>query len=92
MFPWGKMQSSKTFECVNGYVYRLVDRKKMLIFNVNVVLCYFPHCVILQRNVCMFAIIGVEHFLSMTLIFFKIGIWSYMKFEDVLEVLQMLML
>jgi hypothetical protein len=76
MFPWGKMQSSKTFEWVNVNVYRLLDRKKMLIFKVNAVLCYIPHCVILQGNVCMFVIIGVEHFLSMTLIFLKIGIWS----------------
>jgi hypothetical protein len=40
----------------------------------------------------MFVIIGVGHFLSMTLILKKIGIWYCMKFEDVLEDLQMLIL
>jgi hypothetical protein len=36
--------------------------------------------------------IGVEHFLSEMLKYFYIVIWFYMKLEDVLEVLPMLIL
>ncbi len=50
----------------------------------NGVLCYFPCYAILQGNVQMFGRIGVEDFLSMIFKNFYIGIWSCMKFEDVL--------
>ncbi len=55
---------------------KVVGLEKLLIFNVNGVLCYFPHCVVLQGNAQVFGknidtmkmkvITTVEHFLSMT--------------------------
>jgi hypothetical protein len=75
--------------------------KKMLIPNINGVLCYFPPSTILQGNVRMFGRnvdkakvevrYGVEDFLVKTFENFYIAIWSCVKLEDVLEVLPMLM-
>ncbi len=68
----------------------------------NHVLCYVPQCAILQGNAWMFrrnidiskveVKAKVKHFLSNFLKRFYVIIWSYMKLEDVLEVLPMLML
>jgi len=59
--------------CNHVYVHSLPSQKKLLIFNMNVVLCYFPQYVILQDNVRVFGRnidkskievkVGVEHFL-----------------------------
>ncbi len=64
-------------------------------------LCYFPPPTILQGNARVFGKnvdktkmeirVGVENFLSNAFQMFHIAIWSCMKFEDVLEVLPMLM-
>jgi hypothetical protein len=76
--------------------------KKMLILNVNGMLCYVPQCVVQQGNARVFGRnidknkvevrIGVEHFISNVFKKFYIAIWPCMKLEDVLEVLPMLML
>jgi hypothetical protein len=75
--------------------------KKLLIFNVNGVLCYFPLLAILQRNARVFGRnvdkakmevkARVEDFLAKAFEKFYVTIWSCMKFEDVLEVLPMFM-
>jgi len=76
--------------------------KKLLIYNVNGVLCYFPPLDILQGNARMFGRnvnkakvefkTGVEDFLTKTFEKIYVAIWSCMKFKDVLEVLPMYML
>jgi len=76
--------------------------KKLLIFNVNGVLCYFPPLAILQRNVKVFGRnvdkakmevkARVEDFLVKAFEKFYVTICSCMKLEDVLEVLPMFML
>ncbi len=73
----------------------------MLIININGVLCYFPHLVILQGNDKVFGRnanktkvevrVGVENFLAKAFKLFYITIWSCMKFKDDLEALPMLM-
>ncbi len=75
--------------------------KKLLIFNVNGMLCYFPPSAILQGNAKVFGRnvdrakvevrVGAEIFLSKAFEKFNVTIWSCMKLEDVLEVLPMLM-
>jgi hypothetical protein len=101
MFRWGKMQSSKAIQCIHGDIHKLLDQK-MLILNVNGVLCYFPQCVVLQGNTQVFNInidlmkmevrVGMEHFFSTTFEKNNVALWSCMKLEDVLKVLPMLML
>jgi hypothetical protein len=69
------------------------DLKKMLVFNVNGVLCYFPPSIILQGNAKMFGKkvdktkvevkAGIKNYLSKAFQKFHIAIWSCMKFEDV---------
>jgi hypothetical protein len=78
------------------------ELKKLLVFNVNGVLCYFPPLTIMQRNAKVFGKnvdktkveikIGINIFLSKAFQKFHITIWSCMKFEDVLEVLPMFVL
>jgi hypothetical protein len=78
------------------------EPKKMLVFNANGMLCYFPPLVVLQGNVRMFGKninktkvkvrVGMENFLSKAFQKFHITIWFFMKLEDVLEVLPMFML
>jgi hypothetical protein len=75
--------------------------KKLLIFNINGVLCYFPPLAILQRNAKVFkrnvnkakveVRARVEDFLAKAFEKFYVAIWSCMKLKDVLEVLPMLM-
>ncbi len=77
------------------------ESKKLLILNMNGVLCYFPQYVISQDNVRVFGRnidkskievrVIVEHFLANAFQKFYIIIWSCMKLKDVLEVLPMLM-
>ncbi len=76
--------------------------KKLLIFSVNGVLCYFPLSAVLQRNIRVFGRnvdkakvevrAGVEDFLAKAFEKSYITIWFCMKLEDVLEVLPMFML
>jgi hypothetical protein len=76
--------------------------KKLLIFSVNGVLCYFPLLVVLQgnarvvvRNVDKVKVevkAKMEVFLAKVFEKFYVIIWSCMKLEDVLEVLPMFML
>jgi len=76
--------------------------KKMLIININGVLCYFPHLAILQGNDRVFGRnanktkvevrVGVDNFFAKAFKSFYITIWSCMKFKHVLEALPMLML
>ncbi len=76
--------------------------KKLLIFNVNSVLCYFPPLVFLQRNARVFGRnvdkakmeVRAKVWDSLVKAFekFYVTIWSCMKLEDVLEVLPMHML
>jgi hypothetical protein len=78
-----------------------LELKKLLVFNVNGMLCYFPPSTILQENAKVFGKnvdktkvevkAYVEIFLSKAFQKFHIAIWSCMKFEDVLEVLPMFM-
>ncbi len=80
---------------------RFARPKKLLILSVNGVLCYVPRCAVLQgtarvfgRNIDKSKVevrVGVEQFLSNVLKELYIAIWSYMKLEDVLEVIPMLM-
>jgi hypothetical protein len=80
----------------------LLKPKKLLILNINGVLCYFPFSVILEGNVRMFGRnvdkakvevkVGVEDFLTKAFEKYCIVIWSCMKLEDVVKVLPMLML
>jgi hypothetical protein len=75
--------------------------KKLLIFNVNGVLCYFPPSIVLQGNVKLFGrnvdMAKVEVRARLEDFFAKVfennyvTIWFCMKLEDVLEVLPMLM-
>jgi hypothetical protein len=79
----------------------LLGPKKLLIFNVNGVLCYFPPLAILQRNAKVFGRnvdkakmevrARVEDFLVKSFEKFYVTICSCMKLEDVLEVLPMFM-
>jgi len=74
--------------------------KKLSIFNVNGVICYFSQNVILQRchhvkgrNIDvnkMGARVGVQHFLSQAFKRHYIVIWSCILQEDVMEILRML--
>jgi hypothetical protein len=79
-----------------------IGLKKLLILGINrLMLCYFPHCVVLQGNVRVFgrnidqnkmkARTRVKNFLATTFKKFYVVIWFCMKLEDVLEVLPMLM-
>jgi hypothetical protein len=75
--------------------------KKLLIFNVNGVLCYFPPSIVLQGNVRLFgrnvdkAKVEVrarlEDFLLKAFEKIYVAIWFCMKLQDVLEVLPMFM-
>ncbi len=79
-----------------------LEPKKLLVFNVNGVLCYFPPLTILQGNARVLGKnvnktkveikIGIKIFLNKAFQKFHIAIWSYMKFEDILEVLPMFVL
>jgi hypothetical protein len=76
--------------------------KKLLIFNVNGVLCYFSPSIVLKGNARVFGRnvdkakvevrVGVEDFFVKAFEKFYIVIWSCMKLEDVLEVLPTFML
>ncbi len=76
--------------------------KKLLIFSVNGLLCYFPPSAVLQGNVRLFGRnvdkakveVRMERkiFLRRHLKKNYVATWSYMKLEDVLEVLSMFML
>jgi hypothetical protein len=79
-----------------------IDRpKKLLILNVNELLCYFLHSTIWHENAWMFGKninmnkmevrTRMQHFFFHAFKYFYIAIWSCMKLEDVLEVLHMLM-
>ncbi len=75
--------------------------KKLFIFNVNFVFCYFPKCALLQRdrqktgknlNVSKLEIhASVQDFLFRAFEHFYIVIWSCMLLKDVLEILPLLM-
>ncbi len=79
---------------------QIVRPKTLLILNVNAMSCYFPHFVVWHGNARMFGRnidknkvevkIWMEHLFSQVFKYFYIAIWSYMKLEDVLEVLPML--
>jgi hypothetical protein len=79
-----------------------LEAKKLLVFSMNGMLCYSPPLAILQGNARVLGKsvnktkVGVkakmENLLSKAFQKFHITIWSYMKLEDVLEVLPMLML
>ncbi len=79
---------------------QFVAPKKLLIFNINNVLCSFLHFAIRDvseqvfgRNIDRNKVevrAEVENFLSIALKYFYIAIWSCMKLEDMLEVLPML--
>jgi hypothetical protein len=78
-----------------------VEPKKLLVLNINGVVCYFPHLVVLQGNARVFrknvdktkmkVRIGVKVFINKSFQKFHIIIWSCMKLGDVLEVLPMFM-
>jgi hypothetical protein len=79
-----------------------LEPNKLLVLNVNGVLCYFLPSILLQGNVKVFGKsvnktkvevkAEVENFLNKAFQKFHIAIWSCMKLEDVLEVLLMFML
>ncbi len=96
--PITTIKGNSTHSHVHSSPFKL---KKLLIFNVNCVLCYFPLLVVLQGN---FKIFGrnvdkakveirarVQYFLAKTFEKFYVRICSCMKLEDVLEVLPMFM-
>jgi hypothetical protein len=76
--------------------------KKLLIFSVNGLLCCFPPSAVLQGNVRLFGRNVDKAKVEVTMerkIFLRrhlkknyVTTWSYMKLEDVLEVLSMFML
>ncbi len=92
------IKGSSTCSCVHSSTFGL---KKLLIFNVNGVLCYFPPLTVLQgyakvfgRNVDkakMEVKIGVEDFLVKAFEKNYVASLSCMNLEDVLEVLPMFM-
>jgi len=95
------MKVSKHILMMSSHLHlQFVTPKKLLIFNVNNVLCSFPHFAIRDgseqvfgRNIDRNKVevrVGVENFLSIVLKYFYITIWSCMKLEDMLEVLPML--
>jgi len=75
--------------------------KKLLILNVNGVICYFPKCAFLQgdqqkirKNLDVSKLeihVGVQNFLSQAFEHFYIFIWLCMLLKDVLEILPFLM-
>jgi hypothetical protein len=75
--------------------------KKMLIFNVNGMFCYFTPSTVLQGNAKVFGRnvdktkmevkVGVENFLVKAFEEIYVAIWSCMKLENVLKVLPMFM-
>jgi len=73
-----------------------LEPKKLLVLNINGVLCYFPPLSVLQRNAKMFGKnvnkTKMETFFSEAFQKFHIGIWFCMKLENALEVFPMLML
>ncbi len=94
--PTVTAKGSSTCLCVFSSPFR---PKKLLIFNVNGVLCYFP--IVLERNARKFGKdvdkakvevrVGVEDFLVKAFEKHYVTIWFCMKLEDVLEVLPMFM-
>ncbi len=77
---------------------QIVRPKKLLIFNVNNVLCYFLPFVVWDGNARVFGrninkskmkVSWREHLFFNTLKYFYIVNWFYVKLEDVLEVLAM---
>jgi hypothetical protein len=92
----------KLISVMSSCLHLQIDRpKKLLILNVNGLLCYFLHSTIWHENAWVFGKkidmskmeveIRMQHFLSQTFKYFYIVIWSCMKLEDVLKVLPMLM-
>ncbi len=75
--------------------------QKMLILNVNGVMCYFLQfavqceCMNVSKNIEKRNVevkFGVEHLFSMAFNYFYIGIRFYMSLKDVLDILLILML
>jgi hypothetical protein len=93
------IKGSSTHSHVHSSPFKL---KKLLIFSINGVLCYFPPLVVLKGNARVFGRnvnkakvevrAKVEDFFAKTFEKFYITIWFCMKLEDVLEVLLMFML
>ncbi len=80
--------------------FRTFMAQKFINFKHEHCICYFPQFSILQGNARMFGKnidsnkvkvkAGMKHFFACAFENFYIAIWSYMKLEDVLEVLPML--
>jgi hypothetical protein len=93
----------KLISMMSSCLHLQIDRpKKLLILNINGLLCYFLHSTVWHENAWVFGKnidkkkmevrTRMQHFFSHAFKYVYIAIWPCVKLDDVLEVLPMLML